>query len=67
MKDRIMKFMRWLTMAGATISMSLLVIGILYNDGAWSMPGVVGTVIFSTLRFGVFGTANEKQEMGDAD
>lgn len=54
-------------MAGATISMSLLVIGILYNDGAWSMPGVVGTVIFSTLRFGVFGTAKEKKEMGDTD
>lgn len=60
MKEKILSFLRALTMAGAMLSMGALVIGILYNDGAWSIPATVGAVVFSGLRFGLFATEAEK-------
>ena len=41
-----MKFMRGTAMTGAVVSMGLLVIGILLNDGVWSMAAVAGIVAF---------------------
>lgn len=61
---KIIRCMRSITTAAAMISIGVLVIGILLNAGAWSIPGVVGLVVFGILRYSVFGTTEEKNERG---
>ena len=65
MRATIWKVMRVLAIVGAMVSVGLLVMGIVLNNGAWSLPGAGGVVVFAILRYSVLGTREAKQETRD--
>ena len=65
--NRLANVMRSITMVGAMLGFGLFILGVLYNDGTLSLPGFAAFIVFSFLRYAVFGTKKEKEDIYSDD